>query len=462
MSSKGKLPMWRLLAIVFCSVILITSFVIMGLIGDANKPMYEVEPWYSNNCNIGNLREFKSLKEIPDSERRAFYDANEDVLNSYGGTVNDREKNAEILYNNKLFVDIFGIDKFDSMNDGSIDSYYKRLDLLQSIVIIDNQYWSKVSNVDTIVDGYDFGKFIHAYKYSKDELNHYAGEQSLLMVYDIKPSLKKLNIGSEPFYSNLCKSLLQKGAYWKLLKHTGSFFELSSNSKYSLADSKDEYVLNKFILVLTNERVYYFSFVKDKMRAIDDNTLASFDKACISMIKAFDFDSYHKWENNNKKKVVDKNTVVKELRTLYLIEIITILAIFLLSLNGMGNKNIIARRWSVYCILCLMLSCIAMSILAIRKPNLGETLGFMLLGLIPTTIFDTFLVSLLCNRTKKEYFKWFLIPNKLLSKFESCSELKRRTLMLFICYPVYVFLPLPGVNLYAIMFYFLPVLIICL
>lgn len=89
-----------------------------------------------------NLRGLPGINRLSDSEREAFYEANQDILNSNNFVgPREMEKAAEVLYNNKQFVNKFGRDVFNQMSGNNAKDYEDRNALLQETIV--NEAWNK-------------------------------------------------------------------------------------------------------------------------------------------------------------------------------------------------------------------------------------------------------------------------------------------------------------------------------
>lgn len=80
------------------------------------------------------LRGLPGLNSVSEEERNAFMLANDDQLKQFKSP-KVRDQAADILYNNQLFVKKFGQEAFDSLNDGTEESYNRRNQVLRSTVI---------------------------------------------------------------------------------------------------------------------------------------------------------------------------------------------------------------------------------------------------------------------------------------------------------------------------------------
>lgn len=84
---------------------------------------------------IEGLKGLPGLNRLSDDERRAFYDANKDILNLQNyHWQRDLDAAAEKMYNNKQFVNRFGMDKFKAMSNGSAGAYNLRTQFLKETI----------------------------------------------------------------------------------------------------------------------------------------------------------------------------------------------------------------------------------------------------------------------------------------------------------------------------------------
>ena len=82
---------------------------------------------------VNKVQGLPGLNYLSKEERQTFMLDNEDKLKKYR-TARDREKAAEILWNNRLFKEKFGEDTFNKLNDGSKEAYEYRTNLLKDKV----------------------------------------------------------------------------------------------------------------------------------------------------------------------------------------------------------------------------------------------------------------------------------------------------------------------------------------
>ena len=87
--------------------------------------------------DIRGLERLRGLNEISAEEREAFMLNNAEKLKQFAHMPSLKKQAAEILYNNQKFVNTFGEDAFNKMNDGSMNAYEARNALLRSKTIND-------------------------------------------------------------------------------------------------------------------------------------------------------------------------------------------------------------------------------------------------------------------------------------------------------------------------------------
>ena len=83
---------------------------------------------------IQGLRGLRSFSELSNEERDAFMKSNANILNQYHN-LNNRDKAANILYMNQKFIDKYGIQKFNEMNNDSESSFDLRNQIYKEDVV---------------------------------------------------------------------------------------------------------------------------------------------------------------------------------------------------------------------------------------------------------------------------------------------------------------------------------------
>lgn len=98
------------------------------------------------------LRGLRGLGELSEGERKKFYADNAAVLSKYGNNPMHYGIAAERLYNNQKFINAFGEEAFDQLNDGTKASYDRRNQLFRDRTI-ENAFvdkYGKESNFKTM------------------------------------------------------------------------------------------------------------------------------------------------------------------------------------------------------------------------------------------------------------------------------------------------------------------------
>ena len=91
--------------------------------------------------DLRGLKGLPGLNRISDQERRNFYDVNKDILNYQNfHRQRDMDNAAEMLFNNRQFVDRYGLDVFNKYNLGTKEAYDFRNNLLKEDVV--NYVWN--------------------------------------------------------------------------------------------------------------------------------------------------------------------------------------------------------------------------------------------------------------------------------------------------------------------------------
>ena len=101
------------------------------------------------------LRGLPGLNTLSDRERQIFMLNNAEKLKAYARNPRLRDRAAEILYNNQAFINKFGQEEFDRLNDNSEESYNLRNQLLREKVVndaVEEHYKPKMKNAQIIED----------------------------------------------------------------------------------------------------------------------------------------------------------------------------------------------------------------------------------------------------------------------------------------------------------------------
>ena len=137
MIKSDTLPMWRKILIAICSIVVIVCLILVGIIKDIitheESDNQRITVVYEKNPFLKPLLE---LNEINESEYKHFMQENKDKLSKFR-RLSDHIRASHILYNNQKFINTFGKDLFDSMNDGSEEAYDNRCELFRKKVVTD-------------------------------------------------------------------------------------------------------------------------------------------------------------------------------------------------------------------------------------------------------------------------------------------------------------------------------------
>lgn len=160
-------------------------------------------------------------------------------------------------------------------------------------------------------------------------------------------------------------------------------------------------------------------------------------------------------------KIVEKENDDRELWGRLLLSAVLLLgiSIFLLVAKKLGKINFHARNTAIFCILCFAINYIIHQFLVLFHPDYLEMEGFVffffLFSLLTLPLMEVFLA----NRSKQDYFKYYLIPDRLSEKLIN-NDYRKRLLMIFLIYPLFYLIPIPFAGLFVFLFYILPVLLI--
>lgn len=155
------------------------------------------------------------------------------------------------------------------------------------------------------------------------------------------------------------------------------------------------------------------------------------------------------------------------------------LLLVLFEMKRFGNKNLKARRLLIYTVICSSLFFVTNVILYLSEDDgqwvddiveafvgidLGDaefwSMNFLHFYCIQVVFCSAF-VSFLNRRSNEEYFDTYLIPDWFVEKLELNNTTKKRLVLVFLFYPLFYVVPLPIVGYAILVFYFLPIILIC-
>lgn len=160
-------------------------------------------------------------------------------------------------------------------------------------------------------------------------------------------------------------------------------------------------------------------------------------------------------------KIVEKENDDREMWGRLLLSAVLLLgiSIFLLVAKKLGKNNSHARNTALYCILCFAINYIIHQFLVIFHPDYLEMEGFVIFFFLFSLLTLPLMEVFLANRSKQDYFNYYLIPDRLSEKLIN-NDYRKRLLMIFLIYPLFYLIPIPFAGLFVFLFYILPVLLI--
>lgn len=232
------------------------------------------------------------------------------------------------------------------------------------------------------------------------------------------------------------------------------------------------------IYIIANERIYCFKFANDKIfekyrkydnkkqKEMANQTFSKFDKRCKSIINNFDlasYPSYNKYKELEQKQKEDRY----KWQLIFCGSIIFLsILIFLLSLKKVGCENRNARRFAIYCIICFVLAVIG-SILGILITKIDDNYHAFdnITGIIgcfvSSVVFCSIIGHFLTLRSNEEYENFWIIPEWVKKQFGLRKEFKKRLVAVILFYPLFTATPLPLGFVFFVL-YIIPVTILYL
>ncbi len=137
-------------------------------------------------------------------------------------------------------------------------------------------------------------------------------------------------------------------------------------------------------------------------------------------------------------KIVEKENDDRELWGRLLLSAVLLIgiSIFLLVAKKPGKNNCHARKTAMYCILCFAINYIIHQFLVIFHPDYLEMEGFVIFFFLFSLLTLPLMEAFLANRSKQDYFNYYLIPDRLSEKLIN-NDYRKRLLMIFLIYPLF-------------------------
>lgn len=192
------------------------------------------------------LRGLPGLNSISEEERQAFMLANEDKLKQYRRP-GQKKRAAEILYNNQQFINQFGQDTFNKMNDGTQNSYDLRNTILKEKVVDDafkeaySPYADKATGTGKRDNKKGLGKDWETYY---NDLSTDAKEKLLRSEWKTPEQMEKYN-QEETWYGKAADYISDKGG---VLGKVATFVPNLVNDTYKEARNEFRNASNQKIL----------------------------------------------------------------------------------------------------------------------------------------------------------------------------------------------------------------------
>ena len=192
------------------------------------------------------LRGLPGLNSISEEERQAFMLANEDKLKQYRRP-GQKKRAAEILYNNQQFINQFGQDTFNKMNDGTQNSYDLRNTILKEKVVDDafkeaySPYADKATGTGKRDNKKGLGKDWETYY---NDLSTDAKEKLLKSEWKTPEQMEKYN-QEETWYGKAADYISDKGG---VLGKVATFVPNLVNDTYKEARNEFRNASNQKIL----------------------------------------------------------------------------------------------------------------------------------------------------------------------------------------------------------------------
>lgn len=168
---------------------------------------------------------------------------------------------------------------------------------------------------------------------------------------------------------------------------------------------------------------------------------------------------YTKYKELSTKELEERISLNRELFPLTLLFSVTI---YMLSLRKLGSKNGYAKKLGILNIVCFVVATIAMLIWSWIHPLRSDTFYVLAMAYIPTLLISILQIRFLSARSIEENSDSFLIPQGIIKVFKIKSNFKKRLLMVLVCYPLFVLVPIPAVGLGVLLFYIIPMVLIWL
>lgn len=333
-------------------------------------------------------------------------------------------------------------------------------------VNIGNNYWYS-HNIEDVDYNEDLGNLIGLYTYSiEDSSNYNYGESASLWIYDISNKLLSQNISKDDFYKSIYNEYLKDTAsIWKISSDFTPFLALGTGPRTSHSINKKNRNIQinssykEYFIIFANERIYQFNFSNKKYEDNGIDGYKIFHKRCKSIVKDTDLLTYTKWKHDKEIKEQEQNDRDNWWRILFVVIFIVGSIIFMLRVKKTENFNSQARKLARYIISCYILNLLLVCFWVMSKIYSDSYIVILVL-FIPSIFILSSMEVFLANRSSKNNYNYYLIPDILIKRSIINTEFQKRVLMVFLIYPLFFIAPLPIIGSCFILLYILPVLLI--
>lgn len=342
-------------------------------------------------------------------------------------------------------------------------------------VQIGNERWLAQKLDDTEADE-SLGKPLYVLSYHiNNKYSRYYGEKASLRIYDIKPLKEKTGMDNGSTYSRISNDLTKDStSMWYPTHVFFPFVALKTKPRAIFKihdDHSTEQTFKESIIIMGNERIYYFQITNDQIRENGMQAFEMFDERCLSIAKSLDLKSYYIRSLEKYEQEIEDNKNLRaqekedELRVMwikiiyYSITLCGIIALIFLS-KKTRKDNILIRKWLSYIAICTVVFIVGMGVGVFMYPKDPATCGYLFVFYLPAIIINTLLGLFLVRKTTVIDNINSLIPEWLYNNLKITNEYRRRFMMVFLVYPFLIIVPLPVIGLLFIAFYIIPVSLI--
>lgn len=373
--------------------------------------------------------------------------------------------------NTTYAITLRGLDRIEGYKEAHIDNLScfdndgNTLD--GNWIRIGNRYWFS-NDLDEIEPDEDFGKLLYVFSYHINDIDsRYYGEEASLWIYDIETIKQETGLEQDSIYNRISLFLTKDStSIWNLTNKFQPFIALKTKPRAIFENIKDGSgpIYEESIIILANDRIYRLNIANDKIKDKGMQAFNMFDKRCLSIANSIDLKSYHEKEIAElaMKEIQAKKNREEAMWIRIIYAMITLCGIigFALSLRKAGRKNIQARKWLYYILICSGVCVIAMGIGVFLYPNKGDTYGFLFVFFLPAIIINGLLCLFFARKTIKDSNSLYFIPKWISNNLNITTEFRTRLLMILLIYPFFVIAPLPVVGMLFLAFYIIPVILI--